>query len=126
MDIVKVLIGFILTFLVIYALYYAIVIKKTKKNRKMVSTEVSLILYYYDIDVDNIDTYQMVKVVSVVTSLILTTIITVISMFFDSKIILLIFGTLISLVVAFICYNFIGKYYEKKSKRNDESSKKSK
>ena len=117
MNITKVLIEFIITFIIIYLLYYVIVIRKAKKNKKFVSTEVNLILSFYDIDLKKVDTYQMIKVVSIVTTFILTAIITGISIFFDSTIILLIFGTLISLLVAFICYRMIGKHYEKISKK---------
>ena len=120
MNMVKVLIEFVITFILIYLLYYLIVIRKCKKNKKMVSTEVGLILAFYKIDTDKIDVYQMVKVVSVVTTFIIATIITIISVFFDSTIILLIFGTLLSILVAIICYRIIGKYYEKKSKKSNK------
>ena len=116
MDIVKVLIEFIITFIIIYLIYYLLVIKKCKKNKKIVPAEVNIILMFYKIDTKKINLYQMVKVVSFVTTLILSLIITIIGMFFDNTIILLIFGTLISLVIAIICYRIIGKYYEKKSK----------
>ena len=116
MNIMKVLIEFIITFLVIYLFYYFFVIRKCKKNKKVVPAEVNLILSTYQIDINKINLYQMIKVVSLVTTLILAMIITIISVFFDSTIILLIFCTLISVLVAIISYRIIGKYYEKKSK----------
>ena len=115
MDIKKVLIEFAITFIIVYVIYYLLVMKKCKKNRKLVPTEVSLILSFYKIDIKKIDTYQITKVVSIVTSFIISIIITVIGVFFDSTIILLIFGTLISIIVAIIFYRIIGRYYEKKS-----------
>lgn len=115
MDIKKVLIEFAVTFIIVYVIYYLLVMKKCKKNRKLVPTEVSLILSFYKIDIKKIDTYQITKVVSIVTSFIISIIITVIGVFFDSTIILLIFGTLISIIVAIIFYRIIGRYYEKKS-----------
>ena len=120
MDILKVLIEFVATFIIIYVIYYLLVIKKCRKNHKMVPTEVNLILMFYDIDIKKINIYQMVKVVSVVTTFIIATIITTISVFFDSTIILLIFGTLLSILVAIICYRIIGKNYEKKSKKSNK------
>ena len=115
MDIKKVLIEFVITFIVVYVIYYFLVIKKCRKDKKVVPTEVSLILTFYQIDVKKIDMYQMIKVVSVVTTLIISIIITIISVFFNNTIILLIFGTLLSVALAFICYRIIGRYYEKKS-----------
>ena len=83
----------------------------------MVPSEVNLILSLYKIDIKKIDIYGMVKVVSLVTTLIISIIITTISMFFKSTIIVLIFGALISILVAIICYRIIGKYYERKSNK---------
>ena len=79
---------------------------------------------FYQIDVKKINIYQMIKIVSLVTTLILSLIITIIGEFFNNTIILLIFGTLISVLVAIICYRFIGKYYEKKSKVVKKNSSK--
>lgn len=85
----------------------------------MVPAEVNLILYFYKIDLKKVDIYQIVKVVSVVTTFILSLIITIISVFFENTIILLLFGTLISILVAIICYRIIGSYYEKKSNKKE-------
>ena len=120
MDIKKVLIEFIITFAIIYSIYYMIVLRKCKKNKKIVPAEVNLILMFYKIDPKKIDIYQMVKVVSLVTTFIISIIITIISVYFDSTIIKLIFGTLISILVAIICYRIIGRYYEKKSNEKEK------
>ena len=119
MDIKKVLIEFIITFAIIYVIYYFLIIRKCRKNKKVVPAEVKLILYFYNIDLKKVDIYQIVKVVSVVTTFILSLIITIISVFFESTIILLLFGTLISIIVAIICYRIIGSYYEKKSNKKE-------
>ncbi len=126
MDIVKVLIEFVITFIVIYLVYYFLVIKKCKKDSKIVPAEVNIILMFHKIDIKKINLYQMIQVVSIVTTLILSIIITLIGVFFDNTIILLVFGTLISLVVAIICYRIIGKHYEKISEKNKKNNKKSK
>ena len=115
MDLTKVLIEFIIAFAIIYIIYYLLVIRKCKKDKKMISAEVSIIIAIHKIDIKKIDTYQMVKVVSLVTTIILSIIITLIGAFFDNTIISLVFGTLLSLVVAVIFYQIIGNYYKKKS-----------
>ena len=117
MNIVKIVIEFVLTFAIIYLLYFLGIVRKCKTNKKIAPAEVNLILYYYDIDVKKIDLYQMIKVVSIITTFILASIITIISIFFNSTIILLIFCTLISILVAIICYRIIGRHYEKKSQK---------
>ena len=113
MNIVKVLIEFAVTFIIVYLFYYIFVIRKCKKNKKVAPAEVNVILSLYKIDIKKINLMQMIYVVSIVTTLIISVIITVIGEFFDSTIIVIIFGTSISLVIAFICYGLIGKHYEK-------------
>lgn len=118
MDISKVLIEFCIAFVIVFSLYYFFVIKKCKKNKKIVPAEVNLILASHNIDINKINLYQMIKVVSLVTTFVISIIITIISEFFDNTIILLVFGTLISVVIAIILYRIIGKYYEKISNQS--------
>ena len=118
---VKVLIEFIVSFIVVYLLYYFFIIRQCKKNKKTAPVEVNLILSLYKIDVKKINLLQMIKVVSLVTTLIISIIITAIGEFFNNTIIELIFGTLISALLAIIFYRLIGKHYEKIS--NEKTSK---
>ena len=117
MNIVRVLIEFLITFIVIYLFYYFFIIRKCKKNKKIVPVEVNLILLIYKIDIKKINLYQMIKIVSLATTLVISIIITIISKFFNSTIILLLFGSLISVLVAIILYQIIGRYYLKKSQK---------
>ena len=91
----KVLIEFLISFILIYLFYYLFIIKKCKKNKKIIPAEVSIILSLHKIDVKKINLYQMIKVVSIVTTFILSLIITTIGVFFDSTIIVLIFRFII-------------------------------
>ena len=118
---VKVLIEFVVSFIIVYLFYYFFIIKKCKKNKKIAPAEVNLILSMYEINIKKIDLYKMIKEVSFITTFILSLIITTISEFFDNTIIVLIFGTLMSVLIAFICYRMIGKRYERIS--NEKTSK---
>lgn len=122
MNIIKVLIEFIITFLIVYLFYYIFVIKKCKKNKKLVPAEVNLIIALNQIDVSKINVYEMIKVVSVVTTFIISVIITIIWIFFDNTIIALLFGTALSILVAIISYRIIGKYYKKKSMKIEKKN----
>ena len=123
MNIIKVLFEFVITFVIVFLFYYFFFIKKCKKNKKDVPVEVNLILSIYKINPKKINLYQMIKVVSFVTIIVLSIIITIISEFFSNTIILLVFGTLISVLVAIICYRQIGKYYEKQSNLKSSNKK---
>ena len=120
MNITKVLIEFVITFIIVYIIYYFFIIRKCKKNKNTAPVEVNLILSTHKIDVKKINLYQMIKVVSLVTVFVISVIITIISNFFDNTIILLVFGALISALVAIIFYRIIGKYYEKKSQNDNK------
>ena len=122
MNMVKVLIEFVVSFIIVYLFYYFFIIKKCKKNKKIVPAEVNIILSLYKIDPDKIDLYQMIKVVSIVTTFIIALIITIISVFFNNTIIIIIFGTLISVLIAIIIYRIIGKHYEKISMKKTSKS----
>ena len=115
MNYVRMLITFIIVFLVIGLIYYFFIIKRCKKNSNYVPVEVSLIVSLYQIDHKRIDLIKMVKIVSLITTLILSIIITLISSFFNNNLIVLLFGTALSVLVAIICYNYIGRYYKNKS-----------
>lgn len=117
----KVLIEFVLSFVIVYAFYYFLIIKKCQKNKKLAPAEVNIILSLYKIDIKKIDLLQMIKVVSFVTTFIISLIITIIGTYFDSAIINIIFGTAISVLLAINFYRIIGKHYEKIS--NKKTSK---
>ena len=120
MNITKVLLELLITFIIVYLFYYIFIIRKCKKNKKVIPIEVSFILSIYDIDINRINLLEMIKVVSLATTIILSIIITIISEFFDNTIILLVFGAVISVLVAIIIYRMIGKHYEKESMKKDK------
>ena len=111
----KIVIEFILVFIIIFSIYYFFTIRKCKKNKKYVPVEVNIILMKYKIDLDIINRYSFIKLVGMVTVLILSLIITFVIEFIDNTILALLLGTIVSLLLAFIFYSIIGKYYEKKS-----------
>lgn len=115
MNYTKILIEFILTFILLYIIYYFFVIKKCKKNKNYVPAEVNIILVLHKIDYKKINLFQMINIVSLVTITILSLIITLISNFFSNAILVIIFGTIVSILVAIICYNYIGRYYKRQS-----------
>ena len=118
MDIWKVLLEFGIAFIIVYCFYYFFIIKRCKKNKKLAPSEVNIILALHQIDIKKIDLMQMIRVVSIVTSLVIAAIITIINVFFDNTIIVLVFGTIASILVAIICYRIIGNHYKKVSMKN--------
>ena len=115
MNIVKILVEFVVAFVLVYLVYYFFIIKKCKKKKDYVPVEVNLILSIHKIDYKKINLYGMIKVVSLVTTFIIALVVTIINNFFDNTIIILIFSTIVSVLIAIIIYNLIGKHYKKQS-----------
>ena len=120
MNIVKVLIEFLITFIILFGIYYFFIIRKCKNKKDYVSQEVNLILVVYRINYHNINVKQMCYLVSIVTALVLASAITFISYWNSNLIVALLLATLVSLLCLFIIYSFIGKYYLKKSKEEEK------
>ena len=117
MNILKIGIEFIVVFIVIYSTYYFFTIRKCKNNKKYVPVEVNLILVKYKIDIDKVNIYQMIKLVCMVTSLILSISIMLMNYLSNSFILSLLIGVMLSVVLSFIIYGFIGKYYSNKNNK---------
>ena len=118
MGLLKILIEFIVTFCFIYAFYYFFVIRKYQKDNKMIPIEVNIILAKNKIDYKKIDLDKMIKVVSILTSLILTISIILMSYLSKNIIVSVIVGVSLSIVISIIVYSFIGKHYKNKEKKN--------
>ena len=115
-DIVKFLIEFGVMFLIVFLIYYFFIIRKCKKNKNYVPAEVNLIIIKHKINPNKIDLYKLVKVTSFVSILIITfTVCVISSLFNNTKILSIIISSIASILIAIICYDFIGKYYKKKS-----------
>lgn len=122
MNYMRILIEFIVSFLVIYLIYYFIIVRKCKKNNNYVPVEVNLVLSLYKIDYKKIDLIKMVKLVNLITTFIISVIITFINNLFDSPILVIVFGTIVSILLAIICYSFIGSYYKKISDKKHSNN----
>jgi hypothetical protein len=114
MNILEIIIEFVVIFLVIYLLYYYLTIKKCQKEKNYIPVEVSIIIIRNKIDVKKINLYQMIKVVLLATSIILSLSIVIIHKVIKDLVLSLFIALLLSLILAIITYSFIGNYYKKK------------
>lgn len=115
MNYLKIGIVFVVSFVILYLIYYFFIIKKCKKNKNYVPVEVNLILLRYRIDIKKIDLYKMVKNVSFITVFILSMVITIVLEFSLNTVISMFMATLFSVLIALSCYEIIGRHYKIKS-----------
>ena len=116
-EYLKFLIEFLVTFIIVLIFYYFVLIRQHKKlDKKKVPTEVNLILRYHDIKLEKINYKLMLILLACVTSFIIALNLTVIYKFTNSNIVIILVTVLVSLPIALVCYDIIGKYFEKQSK----------
>ena len=87
-----------------------------KLEKKKVPAEVNLILRYHKINLEKINYKLMLILITCVTSFIIALNITVIYKFTNSNIVIILVTVLVSLPIALVCYDLIGKHFEKQSK----------
>ena len=118
-EYLKFLIEFVIAFLVVFIFYYFVTIKQYKKiKKKKVPTEVNLILRFHDIKIEKINYKKMLIMIACVTSFIIAINLTVIYKFTNSNIVIILVTVLVSLPIALVAYDMIGKHFEKQSKQN--------
>ncbi len=115
---------FILTFLIVYAIsYFLLVRKKDKYDASKVPVEVEYMIKKYRLDVGKMDYKKFLNAISLLGSLDMS--IAVIFIFPIENIFLqLLVGFLILIPLILISFHFLGKYYVKKGFVKDERKRK--
>jgi len=116
-EVLKLLIEFAVAYILVFVFYYFVMIRHYKDvDKKKVPAEVNIILRYRKIDLKKINYKAMLIMLACVTSFILAINLTVIYKFTNSNLVIILVTVLVSLPIALVCYDLIGKYYEKQSK----------
>lgn len=120
----KQVILFFMTYVFVFILYQVLIVRKTKekkikkgrkpkrvKNTKPI--EVSFLEKKYHIDLDKINYNKLLLVISLVSSLDITIIVTLV-LIFNSYILKVLVGFLLTFPIIYVSYELIGRYYQKK------------
>lgn len=115
-DVFGIFIEFILTFIVVYLIYYFVIIRKNKEfDPNRVPVEVNLIIMRHKIDMKKIDYGKMLRLISLVSSLDIALIVTMVFRFVDNVYLGIFVSLLIVIPISLIGYSAIGRYFEKNS-----------
>ena len=119
----KQVILFLMTYVFVFIIYQILIIKKVKepkkkkrKPKKVKNTkpiEVSILESKYKIDLEKVNYNKLLLIISLVSSLDITIIITLV-MIFDNYFLKILVGFLLTFPVIFVSYELIGRYYKKK------------
>ena len=108
---------FVITFLVVYTIYYFASIRKAKKNKKKIPVEVEYLMLCYKIDVKKIPYRNFLNTIAIVGSLDVAIVATLVSLI-DGVIWQLLFGFVFVVPVIVISFTLVGKYYKNYQENN--------
>ena len=125
MEILKYIIIFIVFFLVVYILYYLFVtngqiksVRGKSKKKKELSTELSLLKNYYNIDIEKIGIIKVARIVNFVNALLITSL--AMAVFGISQIWIKLLILVIVIVPAiWATYYFLAKYLKHLERKID-------
>lgn len=109
---------FILIFIIVYLFYFIFVICREKSLKKWKKgKELTYLKYRYKLNLDHINIKILANVVGLSNAFIIATVVTLISLF-NNFIIQMLIGFISLFPLILIIYHIIGKYYQRKLRRN--------
>ena len=116
----KVLLSFILCFVVVLFLYEIFIVRKAKRrNSKNKPMEIKFLISKYRVDIKKADYKQLLQIVAITSSFDISLIVAIISLF-NSYWIQLLIAFILIFPVIFISYYFVGNFYKKRGMIIDE------
>ncbi len=114
-EILNILLEYIISYALVFLLYYRIFIrKKTKYNKNKVPVEYYYLVSLYGLRQKDIDYKKFMYISGLVNTFIIVTTYIVVSKLLNKWFIQLFCGIVIIILLIIICYGILGRYYQKK------------
>lgn len=114
-EILNILLEYIISYALVFLLYYLIFIrKKTKYNKNKVPVEFYYLVSLYGLRQKDIDYKKFMYISGLVNTFIIVTTYIVVSKLLNKWFIQLLCGIVIIILLIIICYGILGRYYQKK------------
>lgn len=114
-EILNILLEYIISYALVFLLYYLIFIrKKTKYNKNKVPVEFYYLVSLYGLRQKDIDYKRFMYISGLVNTFIIVTTYIVVSKLLNKWFIQLLCGIVIIILLIIICYGILGRYYQKK------------
>ena len=110
-------IWFVLSFLMVYLLYYFFVVRKAIRDGKK-STEVQYLIYSNKLDINKFSYRKFANVVGVVTSIDIAIVATIVGVV-DGIVWQFLFGVVVVIPVIVLSFLLLGNYYKKKQLKDN-------
>lgn len=114
-EILNILLEYIISYALVFLLYYLIFIrKKTKYNKNKVPVEYYYLVSLYGLRQKDINYKKFMYISGLVNTFIIVTTYIVVSKLLNKWFIQLLCGIVIIILLIIICYGILGRYYQKK------------
>ena len=114
-EVFSIIIEYIISFALVFLLYYLLFIrKKTKYNKNKVPVEYYYLVSLYKLKEKEIDYKRFMYISGLINTFIIVTTYIVVFKLLDSWFWMLICGIVIIVLLIIICYGILGRYYMKK------------
>ncbi len=115
----KHIILFIMTYIFVFLIYQIFIVRNKRRNSKKRPMEINYLIQKYNIDISKINYKKLLKVVALISSLDISIIVTIATLF-DNYLIQIIIVFVLVIPTIMISYSFVGKYYKKGGINKDE------
>ena len=112
---VKVLVEYLIVFVVLFILHYFLFVRKNKKyDKNKVPLELLYLVKLYHLNIKKINYKSFVWIYSLINTFIISTVYIIISYLLEKLILQIIIGVILLILFIIICYGLLGRYYMKK------------
>ena len=122
-KIIRELILFIISFIVVFLLYEIFVVRKAKSKKKPKEPiEVTYLVNKYKLDLKNVNYKKLLRIISIVSSFDIAVVVAVI-LLFDNFLLEVVVGFITMLIMIVVSYHLVYLVYKKKGMIKNESKR---
>ena len=115
----EVFLAYIIAYILVFVLYFFIFVrKKTKYNKNKVPVEFYYLVSLYKLDEKKINYKNFIYSTAFINTFIIVTTYIIVSRLLDKWIWQFLVGIIIIMLLIIICYGILGRYYQKRGKKN--------
>lgn len=121
----RMLIEFIVVYLVIFLFNYVFIVRKNKRyNKNKVPIELLYLMKLYKLDIKSINYKRFILLSNFINSLIVSLVYVIVFYTLDNLVLQIIIGIVLLILLIVICYGILGNYYVRKEEKKCTNLKK--
>ena len=118
-EVLNILLEYIIIYVLVFILYFFIFVrKKTTYDKNKVSVEFQYLVNLYNLNENKIDYRKFIYCTAFMNTFIIVTTYMIVLKLLNKFIWQLLIGIVIMVLLIIICYGILGRYYQKRGKKN--------